>query len=108
MDKKIPVIVVAAVAAATIALRRFLTLSIVAVAPEFRRRISEFHAEFIPARQIVISTPHHAPQCLQSCVGIFDPKLAAGRPVQGRKNQSSIKIYYCRRSWLGFSIPFNL
>jgi hypothetical protein len=89
-------------------LRRFFTLRVVACAPKARRRDSKFNTEFVGTSAVWTPGPDHSDSHLQARLWIFNPKFPSRRPVNGRKNQSTMKVDYTRQSCMWVAARLDL
>jgi len=75
-------------------LRRFFTFGVVLISPELRARRFEFHSELVKSRRLFASRPNDATANAKPCFLTVDGKHCALRPIDGRQNQGSVKVYY--------------
>jgi hypothetical protein len=86
----------------------FFGVGVVAVAPESRRERFKFYAEFVGTSAIWASGPDDTASDFEACFRVLNAELATCGKVNGRKNQSAMKINHRRQSRLWLTTRLNL
>jgi hypothetical protein len=75
-------------------LRCFFTFGIILMSPELRRGRLEFHSELVKSGGLFASRPNDSTANAKPSFLTVDRKNGALRPINGRQNQGSVKVYY--------------
>jgi hypothetical protein len=75
-------------------LRRFFARGIVLTSPKLQRRRLEFHSKLVESGGLFASRPNDSTADAKPGFLAVDGKHGALRPIHGRRNQCSMKVYY--------------